>query len=424
MSRRYLAQPSLHSERGKLETFDSNGITPLIDSLVQFIGVGKVKNSVSGWRNACSKSRKLTKGYFLEQSFPWWRAFDEYWDATGKHTKGPPNLTTGIVALAKDAQVVQAVVATMPATVKARIASALGSRENAAATLFEISVAHQFLKLGYTLAWCEDDGTPMPEFIATKGELAFEVECKRLSFDTGRHITRVDFCQLADLLELKLRRQQRMGRVEITLNDRLTGKPQDREKIVNDIAKATAVGEQDEMAYSWGTVNIQLQPYDDCVIDFPSLEQFERESKHQYAQMVVTADNQQGAAVNPLVISAKCRDADDVLKAAYAKLSAASRRQLSGEKPGVLCLFLPEISDFQSIADAPNLLKMVDDLFESESRSHLSTIVFSSHDRVQRMDDGGLYFDKPALVYRNSKCRFPEAAAFRYLTEADATLAT
>jgi hypothetical protein len=402
-----------------LDTFNQTQIIPLIESLIQFIGIGRFKNAVAGWRNACSKSRKLTKRYHFEQSFHWWRALDEYWEATSPKRKRPAPLTTHIVALAKDTQVVQTVVATMPGPLKARFATALGSRENAPAALFEISVAHQFLKLGYSLTWCEDDGTPMPEFIAMKGSLSFEVECKQISFDTGRHIARADFCQLADQLEPKLRKLQFMGRVEITLNDRLSGKPQDREQIANDIAKAAGAGASGEINFAWGSAVMQLQPHDQRAIDFPALELAERESKPLHAQMLVTADNLDGPAANPLTISAQSRHADDVLTAAYSTLSVAARRQLSGARPGVLCLFLPEITDYESLKDAPAFRKLVDDLFDSNSRSHVAAVVFSSHDRVQKLPDG-MYFDKPVLAYRNGQCCFPEAAAaFRYLTEAE-----
>lgn len=390
----------------------------MIDSLIQFVGIGKLKNAVAGWRKSCHSAKKITRGFHREQAFPWWRALDEYWEIA-KHGKGLYGLNAYIVKLARDAHVVQTVAATMPAAVRMGVAAKLGSRENAPPALFEISIAHQFLKLGYNLAWCEDNGAPMPEFVATRNGLEFEVECKQISFDTGRHISRVDFCQVADLIEPKLRRHQVMGRVEITLNERLSSKPQDREQIAHDVLKVAYSSTQGEIAYPWGSVIMQLQPYDDFPLDFQAFEQAERKQKSSDAQIVITADagKENRAAINPLLISMKCSNSDEVLEAAFSTLAASATRQLSGNRPGVLCLFLPDIDDFESLRAHPALVKMVDELFESASRLHVAAIVLASNDRVRPLAIGGFDLDRPILSYRNTKCRFPEAAEFRFLAE-------
>ncbi|HUL40992.1 MAG TPA: hypothetical protein VLV32_03675, partial [Burkholderiales bacterium] len=127
------------------------------------------------------------------------------------------------------------------------------------------------------------------------------------------------------------------------------------------------------------------------------------------------AQNRLGYAVNAIEFSCLCHQADDLLLGLLAVLKEAARRQLSGTRPGMLCAFIPGITDFRGLERNSAIANMTGMLFDDKRHDHIAAVGYSSGARLSsRSDVIGNY---PALIFKNPNCRFPEASQFRFLDE-------
>ncbi|HEY8024997.1 MAG TPA: hypothetical protein VIF60_10555 [Burkholderiaceae bacterium] len=386
-----------------------------IDNFIKFVGIGRLKQSAASLRKGVKLSRGLVHRYHVAEaaSFTWWSALDEYeW---GRRPFSGYRFSDNIIALGKDATKLETLLPTMPESVRRKFAGSFGARAGAPAALFEMTMAHHFHNSGYKLEWCEDVGAPMPEFVARKQGLELEVECKQLSIDTGRRVARLDFCQFCDLLYQQLRPLELMGDLHVDVDERLSNKRQDQVRMVSDIVKTLKRG-KGEGVFDWGNVTMHMLPDDRALIDFARVEAAHLRNKPLQAHFAMMARDRDGSATAPIAVSLTCRKADGVLKCVYDTLADAARIQLSGIRPGVICLFIPGIEDFNDLAQGSGLEAITRKFFDSENRSHVAGVVYSSNELIAR-SVAGVNFSTQALAYRNLSCRFPEVEAFRFFTD-------
>lgn len=401
-----------------MKTFSSSDVGPLIHGLQAFIGLDRVKEAVAGWQRSVDNSRGLVKHYHAEHTFPWWRAFEEFWRA--EHI-GPGSLsfvTANVIALAKDALKLLELLPNMPDSIRQKYSSALGSRENAPSHFFEIAMAHHFLTLGYEITWCEATGKKLPEFIVKAPNFNFEVECKQISVDKGRRIIRRDFYQLYDLISEGVRQLGMMGTIRVELTTNLPKQYPELVAIADAILQLIKRGIHNGTTQlrGRGSVTLQIEKADNVVIDFSAAEAAFRAGNPQNVHGAIMAQpNSEVQAINALAISVTCLRDDEFLSAVIATLKVASVSQLSGQHPGVLCVFIPEIDDFEALSKGSGLEATAATLFERAGRDHLAGIVFASHGRVTRHATGA-QLSAAALAYSNPTCRFEEVRGNRFLS--------
>lgn len=82
-------------------------------------------------------------------------------------------------------------------------------------------MAHHFMGLGYRVEWMETTGTGIPEFIAKKSELEFEVECKYASVDADRLVARDTCSRFVAMIEARVRRLGFIDALTIPFNNEL-----------------------------------------------------------------------------------------------------------------------------------------------------------------------------------------------------------
>jgi hypothetical protein len=386
-------------------------IVPLISSLIVFLGRDRVNKSIKSWRKSIETSKGLVLEYYKYQTFRWWPAFVEFEKIVAN---GNGNYSVNVMALARDAKRIFELLSTMPNSIQKKFASTLVSREGTAASLFEIHMAWHYMKSGYRVSWCEDNGIPMPEFIVYADNFEFEVECKELSVDKCQRISREDFARFGDILEAQIRPYNVMGEICVTLKLSLPHDRPSQGRIASAIASLVKRGEwQREASFPWGDVKLLLKRNDNVAIDFPQEKARQQSFQNQNAFTAILARNSNGVAVDPLYINVSSSQKDQLLIGLSSLMKDAVKRQLSGPRPGLLCVYLPEI-DVQSLKGDSGLTMMTSMLFDSSKRSHVLAAIFSSDDNVSYVANG-VEFKTPALICRNPKCHFPQAQSFHFI---------
>lgn len=404
---------SRHSEDFEgnfMRTFTTEDIPIHIDALTAFIGAERIKKSVATWRNSIANSPPLVRAHQRRESFYWWPGFASYWDS---QTAGTTYVMETLL-LAKDATKVLDVLDTMPASIKGKYAGALGDVRNAPTHLFEISMAHHFMSFGYKLQWIENTGRGIPEFIVVTPSLEFEVECKHMSVDAGRLVSREEFSRFGALVEAPLRKRHVMGSVRVMLNERLPKSLGDLEQIAATIGTAIDAGTLTgsiEFA-PWGAATIKLSPANDAVIDWDATQALARSAMPLQGHVVVHAQEFNDRPVNPISLTLETVKRDEYLKAMYDTMKDAAKRQLSRSCPGLLCVHIPEINDFASLLEESSLRNMTAYFFSKECHDHVCAVGYSSDTRIIS-EPTGYQFTADALAYKNAYCRFPGANELR-----------
>jgi hypothetical protein len=121
-----------------------------------------------------------------------------------------------------------------------------------------------------------------------------------------------------------------------------------------------------------------------------------------------------GSPTHPLALTVTCVRPDAFIEAIRKTLHEAAGAQLSGDRPGVLCVFIPEIRDFEGLGPNNELEMIANTLFASDKRDYLTGVLYASHGKIMPDDAGGLLMTTPGLSFTNRNCRFLEARHFRF----------
>ncbi len=342
----------------------------------------------------------------MQESFYWWPGFASYWES--KATGSPYSMET--LMLAKDATKVLDALEGMPASVKGKYGGALGDVRNAPMHLFEISMAHHFMSFGYSVRWLEDAGRGIAEFIVVTPDIEFDVECKYITVNAGRLITREEFSRFGSLVEAELRKRRVMGSVRVTLIDRLPKPLPDLGKIAATIGAAFDAGTISgpiEFA-PWGAADVELAAANDVPIDWDEAQMKMRDAMPSYGHAFARAESLNGKPVNLITLTSKSVKQDEYLKAIYCTIKDAAYRQFSKSRPGLLCVHIPEISNFENMLDESSLRNMTAYFFSKSDHRHVCAISYSSDTRII-LEETGYQFTIDALAYKNAFCRFPGA---------------
>jgi hypothetical protein len=184
------------------------------------------------------------------------------------------------------------------------------------------------------------------------------------------------------------------------------------------VAQDTAVVAKKRSAaesFDWGSVELDLNPANNVQIDFNVHEDRMRSSTpHGTHAAIVSQPPSQ--PMNPLIVTCRCLEADTYLLGIRDTLTEAARRQLTAQRAGFLCVYVPEVESFEGLQQNTGIAEMTRRLFESTDRQHVAAVAYSSEDR-QATDRTGLEFYTQALVFKNANCSFPGSAQFRFLEQ-------
>jgi len=383
----------------------------LLDDFVEFIGENKIKRCIASARKSIRAAPQVLRGYYQQNTFRWWTAFDEYFNL--KHGK-QQQLSEYVIALAKDANQFLDLKSGMPRNVLNKYRGEFASILGAPSHMFEIRTAWHFWRRGFTLQWQEDCGVPIPEFVVTTQDFSFEVECKELQIDSYRKIGRKDFAHLANAIIDELRSRNLKGSASILLDNPLNATNAFISQIRLDIRNAFLQISGSSKRYPWGLLTLDVSTASGEVIDFYRVQrEYQNNAPIHAHSMFYARKDSYGQSIDLIHVKCQCATSDQVLIGILSTLQAAAK-QLANDQPGLICFYIPEIENFSGLENDSALNRMTSELFSSATLNHVAGVMYSSEQRQVKLNDGWQSFAE-ALIFKNPNCRLPKATQFQYL---------
>lgn len=309
---------------------------------------------------------------------------------------------------------------------KARLAGAMRSALESEAGLgplaFEIKIVAQVLRRGFDLSFHDLENGGGFDFLAQRDGLELEIECKHMSADVGRQIHQRRVHALAGALQpvisLALDRVVGGRLLRVTLPGRLVGNAE-QTAAINELITANLSGQNYRGDAGVCQLDVEMFP----IADSP----FTRERGHalsiddvaafaldhfglEQAHMLFHWRPGQSA----ILVHFASALPDRVLDALLRRLREDSKRQLSGNRPGMLCVHLADVSQEQlrqlAAADRAGTVTGIQRAISSllHRRRHLHTVALMTDGsvRLHREREGGRETTSvqeigPTYVFRN-----------------------
>jgi hypothetical protein len=273
---------------------------------------------------------------------------------------------------------------------RGRINGALKDKVGLSPLAFEMRTVAHLMARGFDVEFhdlCEGGGY---DFLAKEQEIALEVECKSVSGDLGHRVHLQRQYQLIPFILDKMQRPVKSGIVRLlvaTIPDRLHGDRKFLSAVATSIGQALeTVRGADSAActVSYHELPILGSPFDcespprikeDDVIDYCN-----RMIGDEVGRTIMTFSPRQSATI----IAVRSMQPNHPLKAVYRSLTEAAR-QLSGSRPGVICIQFKnmtstELRDLaaspQQSGEASGIQLMTAKFCDSPAHNHVHTIAY------------------------------------------------
>lgn len=275
---------------------------------------------------------------------------------------------------------------------KGKISGALKDNVGLSPLAFEMRTVAHFLATGFDVEFhdlCEGGGY---DFLVRKAGIEIEVECKSVSGDLGRKVHLFRQYQLGKYLVQPMSKGAKpgIGRLVVaTLPDRLVGRREILEGIAARITLALTdsrdISETDSCSVNYREFPISGSPFDcpsppiigeDDLADFCS-----RLLGYEIGQAMTIFTPRKSATV----VAIRSLKKDEFLKGIYRELKDAAAYQLSGQRPGIICVQFRNLTSNQlrDVAEEPKrtneptgLQIMTAKFFDNEARAHVHTVAY------------------------------------------------
>ena len=394
------------------EIYDTE-VSYLINKLYSFLGPTNVDRALIKYQRSLDLSGPVVSEYTLKHRHPWWNAFMTFFELKKNGKSIKRNLTPELKILAADAKKISSLQRFMPTSVKNKYKRDLIVSDRAVDYLFEIQIAWHFYLQGNVLQWYEDDGEKHPEFIVKTPNFDFNVECKRISVDISRKIKRRDFQRFVQELLPEIEKQNYTGDIDIVLNGRLYSRHIDA--LVSEILELIKSGEiKGESSISMGRIYFNLSKKNKKTINYREQYRKLRMNLPDGAHGVVFSTKVKGVyAFDPIQMSLKSKEADNVLDGIFKKVYKAAKSQLDKSLPGIIVCFLEDVYELQELSSESGLQLMTYHVLNKEECSHIAGIGYSSEIQVHRRHESERY-DNQSLFFSNPNCKFEEVKTYKF----------
>lgn len=388
--------------RPLIAKLDTPDVAALTEELIQALGHHQVEKRLKRMRRALETERGVYRDRWVIRKHRWWAGL-EY--LMGLFAGGMPEriqLTEDAEWVLQTASKLKTLLPSMPDEIRSQLAGRLTRADNIAPALLELDMAAHFWQTGREIRWFQSTGVTgqrIAEFAALGGPGDLDVECKSKSLDAGRRVTRPAFYRLVDAIHGRLSSHRLCGDVKIELSESMpVGRPW-REQVMDSVPRRPGDGTSSgpgDCLISWhlfegGRVVLPGVKSPD-VLAAPFLEPF--------AHVAVFAEADRAGARSPIVIKAVSRAPDRILESIERDLGDAAD-QLSGARPGVICMYLPDVEDLATIRDSGILGKTAHRVFERRSDRHIAEIRFVV-DPVTEYTAMGMSTGYPVLTFANN----------------------
>ncbi len=256
---------------------------------------------------------------------------------------------------------------------------------------YELTMAMHLMSKGWDVAFADIEKIGNFDFLATKGDLEIEMECKTTSGDSGRQIHRFEISRLSSLIEPALGDLSEVAGSHFLIVT-VPRKLESSDAAINQVGQAVTEAAQQRTTITTSEANVVYShlaelvwsgPHDDGKIRRLCEERFGVSNFHIHLH---------GRQTFSVVVAAfKSERPDTVVKTATARAKEAAD-QCSGTRPAVVALNLIDPisrADLQGMLRTPNGLHTIAaGIFETEKRSHVDTIAFTVP-QVPEFDEAG-----------------------------------
>jgi hypothetical protein len=272
-----------------------------------------------------------------------------------------------------------------------RFLGSLKDNVGLAPAAFEMRTAAHLMARGFDVDF-HDLKTKGYDFLAKNDQVEMEVECKSVSGDLGRMIHLFRQYQLGPYIITSMMNPSKEGIVRLavaTLPDRLNGQREFLSSIGMRISKALSSGlnltDCDPCSVEYSEHPIQRSPFD-C----PSPPKITESQVSEYCSGLV--DGEIGHTImtfspqrSATLVALRSKKPDKFLRSLYRNLREAAASQLSGTRPGMICVQLRNLTSDQlrDVAETPaasgkptGIQLMMAKFFGSDARSHVHSVAF------------------------------------------------
>lgn len=218
---------------------------------------------------------------------------------------------------------------------------------------FEMHTAAHLMARGFDVYFHDIEKGGGFDFEAIKNEVGMEIECKLISADIGRKIHRKRLYQISLVLYPILKKansQPDTGRlVRILLPNRLDGNTEQHRGIADAMERALTAGhsvhEETLCKITVEKFSIADSPFSTSAPEEITDDQIENYMKDRFGiedRNLLTVWNPSQGVISVLIESEK---PDAVLKGIVRQLKDSSRDQLTGRRPGVLCVYFADFTE-------------------------------------------------------------------------------
>ncbi len=400
--------------RSSESNLKDNDASYYINKLFEFIGSFEVEKALQKHKRTLDLSGPIVSKTILRNRHPWWNAVSKVLDMKKKGMSIKRRLTPEIKMLVADGLRITKLKRFMPDSVQRKYKRDLVDTHRAFDYLFEIQIAWHYYIKGHELQWYEDDGEKHPEFLVKTPSFDFNVECKRISVDMKRKITRERFSRFVEKLFSGIDKINYSGNIDIVLNDRLESNYIDQ--LTEDIVGLVNSGKTKQIYQKpYGEVRLSLTTKIGKEINFEEVykqsSDAEPRGKHiAYISLQKNGDN----VVDPIIVSIVSKKPDKLLEGIYEKLYDAASSQLNDSTPGIIVAFLEDICDLRDLGSGTGLQLMTNKLLSKERLSHIAGISYCSETQIIRHITSE-EFSSQNLFFRNPNCKFEDVKNYQFI---------
>jgi len=358
-------------------SLDVPDVASLTSDLVQVLGPGNVERRFQRMRRTIAAEKGTYRDRWVLPNQRWWAGLEHL---TGLFCGAPPariHLTEEAVWVLESALTLRTLLPGIPGELRKQFTGRLLSSEGVASPLLELSMAGHFWQAGYAITWLQGSGVVgdrTSEFVASAHDLELEIECKSKTRDAGRRVARPAFYRLADSITELLQERGLYGEVRVELADRMPVGNRWREEVLARLpsreGRGTVAG-PGACQISW-----ELFRGGKIVVPESALRDTISALRHEpFAHLSVTGAGGPSGSRGPIVVIARSGKPDRILESIQRELLDAAD-QFSGTRPGVICMYLPEVESLEAIKDSGVLEGVAHAAFNRRSQRQVAEIRF------------------------------------------------
>lgn len=327
--------------------------------------------------------------------------FAGHWPDVGRHFYSAAALAIQVVSMAKrlDARMRQRLVR--------RVHGALKNPDDMRGMRLELSIATHYARRGHAIVWPEmEGGGTFDLLLPDMGTGGLEVECKSISGGKGYAVNKREaltfFHHVSRQLQPMVKTLRTGVGVVVTVPDRLPATERDRAALAADVARQVRAAQSAALPNG---AHIRLVEFDASRLSGLPDGMLETVARSALEEATGTRNRHTMAmgrkAGGAIVVAVQSNRDDTFLQATFEVLGDAARRQLTGQRAGLLIAGLHglEADQLLSVAGQDNnpsepptaLALHVSDFLSSPARSHLIGLGFLSRGAMRPIADGVVY---------------------------------